>query len=94
MNRYEGIFIFRPDLNEKDLEKEYSNVEGTIKKHKGTIEKSENWGKKNLTFEIKKFHDGFFSYFIFEADPQTIKTFTELFKINNNILRVQITRKK
>ncbi len=94
MNRYEGIFIFKPDLDEKKLEEEYSKTEGIIQKHEGKIEKSEKWGKKRLTFEIKKFRDGFFLYLAFDAPPHSIKTFTEIFKIDNNILRAQIVRKE
>ena len=93
MNKYEGIFIFRPDQDEKKLNEEYSGVEEMIQKEKGKIEKSEKWGKKNLTFEIEKFRDGFFLYLLFEAMPHSIKTFTDIFKINNNILRSQIVRK-
>jgi len=93
LNKYEGIFIFRPDLDEKKLNEEYSGVEEMIQKEKGKIEKSEKWGKKNLTFEIEKFRDGFFLYLLFEATPHSIKTFTDIFKINNNILRSQIVRK-
>jgi small subunit ribosomal protein S6 len=78
---------------EKDLEGEYSKTEETIKKHEGKVEKSEKWGKKRLTFTIKKFHDGFFLYTAFEAPPPSIKVLTELFKLNANMLRVQITRK-
>ena len=94
MNKYEGIFIFKPDLDEKKLESEYEKAEETIQKHRGKIEKNEKWGKKRLAYEIKKFRDGFFLYLLFEADPASIKTFTEIFKIDNNILRVQIIRKE
>ena len=93
MNKYEGILIFRPDLAEKDLEGEYSKAEETIKKHEGKVEKSEKWGKKRLTFTIKKCRDGFFLYIAFEAPPDSVKALTELFKLNNNILRVQLTRR-
>lgn len=93
MNKYEGIWIFRPDLAEKDLEGEYSKAEETIKKHEGKVEKSEKWGKKRLTFTIKKCQDGFFLYVAFEAPSDSVKTLTELFKLNNNILRVQLTRR-
>jgi small subunit ribosomal protein S6 len=93
LNKYEGIFIFKPDLPEKDLEAEYAKAEEIIKKHEGKSEKSEKWGKKRLTFTIKKFKDGFFLYIAFEAPPDSIKVLTELFKLNNSILRVQITRK-
>ena len=92
MNKYEGILIFRPDLAEKDLEGEYSKAEEVIKKHEGKIEKTEKWGKKRLTFTIKKFQDGFFLYAAFEASANSIKTLTELFKLDGNILRAQVTR--
>lgn len=92
MNKYEGIFIFKPDLAEKDLEGEYAKAEEAIKKHEGKIGKSEKWGKKRLTFTIKKFQDGFFLYLAFEAPPQSIKPMTELFKLDANILRAQLTR--
>jgi small subunit ribosomal protein S6 len=94
LNKYEGVFIFKPDLEEKALEEEYSKVEDIIKKHEGKIEKSEKWGKKKLAYEIKKFRDGFFLYLSFETMPQTIKPLSELFKLNNNILRAQIMRKE
>ena len=94
MNKYEGIFIFRGNLAEKDLEGEYSKAEEAIKKHEGRIEKSEKLGKKMLAYTIKKFRDGFFLFLHFEAPPHVIKPLTELFKHNNNILRVMVTRKE
>jgi len=94
LNKYGGIFIFKPDLAEKDLEGEYTKTEEVIKKHEGKIGKSEKWGKKRLTFTIKKFQDGFFLYVAFEAPPQSIKALMELFKLNANILRAQLTREE
>ena len=78
MNKYEGIFIFKPDLAEKDLEGEYSKAEEAIKKHEGRIEKSEKLGKKTLTYTIKKFRDGFFLYLHFEAPPHVIKSLMDI----------------
>jgi len=94
LNKYEGIFILKGDLTEKELEEEYTKVEDAIKKHEGKIEKSEKWGKKRLSYEIKKFHDGFFLYLPFEAMPESIKPLVELFKLNNKILRTQIVRRE
>ena len=94
MNKYEGIVIFKSDLAEKQLEEEYSKVEGTIKKQEGKIENSEKWGKKRLAYGIKKFRDGFFLYLTFEAPPKSIEPLRDIFKLNNNILRAQILRRK
>lgn len=94
MNKYEGIFIIKPDLEDKELEEEYSKVEGAIKKEDGKIEKSEKWGKKKLAYEIKKFRDGFFLYLTFEALAKSIKPLDDLFRLDNNILRAMITRRE
>jgi len=92
LNKYEGIIIYKGDLNEEQLEKEYVKTEETVKKQEANIEKSERWGKKRLTYEIDKFREGFFLYLAFEASPQSIKPLTEVFKLDNNILRAQIIR--
>ena len=94
MNKYEGIFIFKSDLAAKDLEEEYSRAEEAVKKHEGRIEKAEKIGKKTLAYAIDKFRDGFFLFLQFEAPPHVITPLRELFKHNNNILRVMITRKE
>lgn len=93
MNKYEGIVIFKPDLPEKDLESEYLKAEEAVKKEGGKVEKSEKWGKKKLAYPIKRFQDGFFLHTSFEVPPASIKTLTELFKLNSNILRAQFTKK-
>ena len=93
MNKYDGIFIFKPDLPEKDVESEYSKAEEMIQKHGGKVEKTEKWGKKRTAYAVKKFRDGFFLYIFFEAPPESIKVLTELFKLNVNILRVQVVKK-
>ena len=92
MNKYEAIVIFKADLPEAQLEQEYSKAEETIKKQEGKIEKSEKWGKKKLTYHIKKFREGFFLYLAFEAVPDKIKLLNEAFRLDNNILRAQIVR--
>ncbi len=94
MNKYDGIFVFRPDLPEKDLESEYSKAEEALQKHGGKVEKSEKWGKKRTAYAIKKFRDGFFLYVLFEAPPDSIKPLTELFKLNGNILRTRFIKAK
>ena len=94
MNKYDCIVIFRPDLEEKKLEEECAKVEAVFGKHQAKVEKAEKWGKRRLTFEIKKFHEGFFFYIALDSAPDKIKTFTDLFKIDNNILRSQIVRKE
>lgn len=94
MNKYNGIFIFKPDMQEKALEGEYSKVEEAIQKHGGKVEKTEKWGKKKTAYTVKKFHDGFFLYIFFDAPPGSIKALTELFKMNGNILRTQFIKAK
>ena len=94
MNQYEGIIIFKGDLQDKQLEEEYAKVEDLIGKHEGKIEKSERWGKRALSYEIEKFRDGFFMYVYFAAAAKSIKPLSDVLRLDGNILRSQILKKE
>ncbi len=93
MNKYEALFIFRPDLNEESLAREQAKAEEILKKNGASVEKTDQWGKKRLTFEIEKVREGFFVYIEMQAPPEAIAPMTEACKLENAILRVQFVRK-
>jgi len=90
MKAYEGMFIFKPDLKKEDVDKVYGQVQEIIEKHKGSIEKKDEWGKKSLAFPIKKCKEGFYYLVNFHIEPESISTIKRYFILNESILRVLI----
>ena len=54
MNCYEHTFILRQDLSEVQSRKIIEKYQNIITKNSGKVLKTEEWGLRNLTYEIKK----------------------------------------
>lgn len=93
MKKYEGMFIIKPDIDQDDLEKTISSIESTITKNGGKVENNQKWARRHLAYPIKKFTEGEYHLFNFEAEPTIITALTSVYKLNENILRTLITVK-
>ena len=92
MERYEGMFIFKPDLSKDDLDKVLSQIQDIIAKHKGSIDQINEGAKQKLAYPIKKYKEGFYYIVNFHIDPDAISKIRRSFGLNESILRVLITR--
>ena len=54
MNCYEHTLIAKQDLSETQTKKLIDNYHNIINKNQGKIIKKEEWGFRNLYYEIKK----------------------------------------
>ncbi len=94
MNKYEAMFILSPSLNEEELTKLKSSLSHEIQQNQGKVEGAQDLGKKKLAFVIKKQKDGFYHVINFEANPSSIKTLKDSYRLNETILRVLILRRE
>jgi len=93
VNNYEGIFIIKSNLKEPELEGVYKAIADSLAKNKATLEKEEKWGKRDLTYRIKKFKDGVYYKVNFQSPPEAISKLREGYSLNADILRVVITKR-
>ena len=87
MNCYEHTIIARQDLSEvqiKNLLEKYIQI---INKNQGKIVKKEEWGLRNLSYEIKKNKKGFYYHFKFEGTGKTIAELERAENIDDMLLR-------
>ena len=80
MNCYEHTFITKQDLPESQNKSVLNKYEDLIKKHAGEILKTEEWGLRILSFNIKNNKKGFYFHIKFNGTGQTIE---ELEKAEN-----------
>ena len=93
MNNYEGLFIAKPDLKEEDVKNLFKIVSEAVSKSGGTITKEESWGKKQLAYPVKKFKEGYYYKLDFTAPADAIAKMDAVYKLNQDILRVMITKR-
>lgn len=94
MNKYELAVIVKPDLEEAALKAELESVQELITKFGGNIEKIDDWGKRRLAYEIKKFNEGFYSFITFTGNSETPIEIERRMRIKENVLRYLVVREE
>jgi small subunit ribosomal protein S6 len=93
MNKYEAMIIVKPDLSEDERKVAFGQFSDAIVKLHGTVSAAAVWSeKKKLFFPLRKYHEGVYYLINFTAGPEAIKELRAIYKLNENILRVMVTR--
>ncbi len=93
MNKYEAMFIIKPDLSEEDRKALFAQIQEAVVKNKGEITNSAVWSeRRKLTFPLKKQQEGVYYLVNFNAPSEAITKLKYAFKLNEQILRVLILR--
>ena len=88
MNKYEIMFIVKPDLEEAAIKKEADNLKKVLKDHKAKIVEEKAMGQRELAYEIKKFKSGYYYLYNIEtSDDSAINEFNRIARINENVIR-------
>lgn len=58
MREYEVVLIAHPDLDENNLNAAVDKVKAWINESGGEVSKVDRWGKRRLTFAIRKQREG------------------------------------
>ena len=87
MSCYEHTFITKQDLSETQTKKLIDKYESIINKNLGKILKREEWGLRNLSYEIKKNKKGFYFHFKLEGIGKTIEELVRAENIDVSLLR-------
>jgi small subunit ribosomal protein S6 len=87
MRRYELIFIVQQDLTEEEVKAITERYLQIITAQKGTIIKTEDWGKRRLAYDINKQSKGSYVLVDFYGPGSMIKETERNLKIDDKILK-------
>ena len=94
MNRYEGMFIINPQISDEEITGMITAIQGEITKNDGVVLQVNTMGKQQLAYPIKKFKDGYYVLLSFEGKGDLISRILPKYRINENIIRNLIIKKK
>lgn len=94
MNKYELAVVFNPTLTEDELKAEIQSVQELITKFGGTIDKVDDWNKRKLAYEIKKFNEGFYNFIQFSSESETPNEIEHRMRIKETVLRYLVVRQE
>ena len=87
MNKFEVVLIFNPDLATNTLNSEIENFKSKIVSQSAVIINEENWGLRDLSYNINKFKKAFYSFIQIEASGKIIKDISKELNQSENLIR-------
>ncbi len=95
MTKYEAMFIIKPNLSEEERKNLFLNLGEAVTKNNGSVSAGSIWAeKRKFFFPIKKHHEGLYYLMNFSISPLALKEINPVYKLNENVLRVLITKIK
>lgn len=92
MRKYEIMFIIRPNIEDEQRKQVIENFTNVLTERKAEILKVENWGLKNLSYEINDFRKGYYVLMHVNAPIEAINEFERLTHISEDIIRYLIIK--
>lgn len=86
---YELMFILSGKLSKENIKPEIDKIEKAIG---GKIIKKDEWGTKDLAYEIKKEKTGYYIIYYVETGIDNIDEVNHLVRINKSILRLMVIK--
>ncbi|MFW6146875.1 MAG: 30S ribosomal protein S6 [Thermodesulfobacteriota bacterium] len=87
MRRYEIVYIINPDLETEPLREVIAKFSDMITKLKGYVLKVNEWGKRKLAYEVKRFDKGYYVVCDFCGDPSAVTEVERNLKLDDRVLK-------
>lgn len=91
MRTYEGLFVFEDSMRDEALDGVLDRVRGDITRFEGKVLATIPLGRKTFARPMKKRETGQYFRIVFELGPDRMAALRARYRINEDILRVQIT---
>ena len=90
--QYELVYVVSPEVGEDGVTDLHTQVETIIKDLGGRIERTENWGRRRLAYEIGKHREGTYIVDLIEGPGELIKELDRKLKVLDSVLRHLVVR--
>ncbi len=92
MNKYESMYILKPDLAEEARKALIEKFSGIVTENGGKIENVDEWGQRKLAYEIDYIKEGYYVLMTFEAPSELPLELERNYNISDSVLRYNVIR--
>jgi len=90
--QYELIYILPPETTEQQATELHDQVSEIVTRLHGQIEKTENWGRRKLAYEIGHFKEGVYVLEVINGSGDLMKELDRRLKVIDQVVRHMIVR--
>jgi small subunit ribosomal protein S6 len=93
MNRkYELVYVVSPDATDEQVADLHTQVETIVQRMDGQIEKTENWGRRRLAYEIGRHKEGTYVLELINGSGELLKEIDRRLKVSDLVIRQLVVR--
>jgi len=89
---YELMLILSPDLRESEIKKKLKELIDMIEKAGGRVTEEDFWGRRNMTYRIRKHNEGVYMVYNLELPNAFLKELKDHLRIEKDVLRSMIIK--
>ena len=90
--QYELVYILPPDSSEQVVNDLHTQIETVVSRMNGQIEKTDNWGRKRLAYEIGRNKEGVYVLEVINGGGDVMKELDRRLKTMDQVMRHMIVR--
>ena len=91
MQKYETLYVLQPNLTDDQVEEIVKTFESVIPDNKGTLVKTDKWGKRKLAYRVGKHWEGYYVLYEYEGSGSIQRELERRLKIHDHVLRYLTT---
>jgi small subunit ribosomal protein S6 len=90
--KYELVYVVSPDATDEQLAELQTQVEGIVQRMSGQIDKTENWGRRRLAYEIGRHKEATYILMIILGSGELMKEIDRRLKVFDLVIRHLVVR--
>jgi small subunit ribosomal protein S6 len=85
--QYELVYIVTPEASEEQVAELHTQIEQIVQRYGGTFDKTENWGRKKLAYEIGKHREGTYVVETITGSGELMKEIDRRLRVIDSVIR-------
>jgi small subunit ribosomal protein S6 len=90
--QYELVYILPPESTEQQIAEVHEQVAGVVSRMSAAIEKTDNWGRRKLAYEIGPHKEGVYVLEVINGSGEAMKELDRRLKVLDQVVRHIIVR--
>ena len=90
--KYELVYVVSPDATDDQVAELHTQVESIVQRMNGQLEKTDNWGRRKLAYEIGRHKEGTYVLEVINGDGELMKEIDRRLKVTDLIIRHLVVR--
>jgi small subunit ribosomal protein S6 len=90
--KYELVYVVSPDATEEQVTDLHAQVDAIVQRMSGQLEKTENWGRRKLAYEIGRHKEGTYVLEVILGTGELMKEIDRRLKVSELVMRHLVVR--